>query len=327
MKKSLVGVKKALVVVVLGFFVLAPAFSGELDDLKGAVKSFSGDLAKSLPFNASLGLNWSDAHIGQFLGLPPHFGVGVSMGFTTMKFDSFNDLMKLFGPAIPDALNWGGVPSPNYTVEGRIGGFILPFDVGFKVGYLPPIDISNTSINSLLLGGDIRYAIFKKGALLPLSVGVGVNYMSGGLSQKIDQAPSFNYEYDGNSYTLSVTDPTVGFVWETFSLDFKAQISGSFLIITPYLGLGASHAWSKAGYEVKAPVNIIGGPAGLESAKDYIDDISDKGFSSIEEVTGWSCRVFGGASFNLAVIRLDFTGLYNFFDGAYGVSFGARFQL
>ncbi|MDR2193828.1 MAG: hypothetical protein LBP19_05095 [Treponema sp.] len=36
-----------------------------LSDVQGAFDGLSKALAKSLPFNASVGLNWSDAYIGQ----------------------------------------------------------------------------------------------------------------------------------------------------------------------------------------------------------------------------------------------------------------------
>ena len=225
----------------------------------------------------------------------------------------------------------GGMPLPGYTVEGRIGGFVLPFDVGLKFGILP-LPLGDTKLNYLLAGGEIRYAVLKNSVALPtVSVGLGLNYLSGGIEQSIGQGYSFSY-IDGNqaSQTLNLAAPKVGLEWQTTALDLKAQISKSFLIITPYAGLGLSHAWSKAGYRIKADITDTSGDIdkAIDALKHYgIADLSEKGFSSIYDVTGWSCRIFGGLSVNLTVFRFDLTALYNFMDSNYGVSLGTRFQL
>lgn len=325
--------KIVILALIVGLCASTAAFSQSLGALRTHANEFSDSLARSLPFNTSLGLNWADAHIGQFLGVPPHFGVGVSMGFTTLNFGAFSKLMDQFGLSLP--LNFGGFPLPGYTVEGRIGGFVLPFDVGLKFGILP-ISAGDFKLDYTLIGGEFRYAVLKGNVVLPtVSLGVGFNYLSGGLERAVGQERTFSFPYSGSNATLKLGAPTVGFIWETSTLDFKAQVSKSFLIITPYLGLGASHAWSKAGYKADAAVSATDNSgttisdANIKTAlQGYgMTDISAKGFSSIQDVTGWSFRTFGGFSVNLAVFRLDLTGMFNFLDANYGVSLGARFQL
>jgi opacity protein-like surface antigen len=318
------------VAIVLGATVSVFSLESPISELQHQVNEFSDTLARSLPFNASLGLNWSDAYIGQLIGAPPHFGIGLSGGLTTMDLGSFEDVAGLFGISMPVSINL--MPMPGYTVEGRIGGFILPFDVGFKCGVLPPVDFSrNFQFDYTLVGGDIRYAVLK-GPILPhVSVGVGLNYLKGDLSTVINgSGPSFTF--GGN--TLALSDPEIGFSWETTSLDFKAQISKSLFIITPYLGLGVSHGWSKAGYTVESNLWYNGKPVkgtDLKAIRATIGDdnidLTGQGFSSIIKNTGWGFRAFGGLSFNLLVIRLDLTGMYNFLDRNLGGSFGVRFQL
>ncbi|MDR1029706.1 MAG: hypothetical protein LBL76_02395 [Treponema sp.] len=303
--------------------------SHPIRELQDQVNGFSETLARSLPFNASLGLNWSDAYIGQLIGVPPHFGVGLSGGLTTMDLGAFEDVADLFGISMPVSTNL--MPMPGYTVEGRIGGFILPFDVGLKCGILPPVDFSEDfRFDYTLVGGDIRYALLK-GPILPhVSVGVGLNYLKGGLNTAIKGAGT-TFTFGGHNLALS--DPEIGFSWETTSLDVKAQISKSLFIITPYLGLGVSHGWSKAGYTVESDLQYDGDPVtgtNLNEIQQAIGDdldLTEQGFSSIIKNNGWGFRVFGGLSFNLLVIRLDFTGMYNFLDNKFGGSLGIRFQL
>jgi hypothetical protein len=324
---------------VLGFalgmavFAAAPLFpQQDLKNLQKAADEFSEALAKSLPFNAALGLNWADAYIGMFLpSFPPHFGVGAALGYTTMDLSAFDGLLNQFDLSVPDGFDLGQMALPAYVTEARIGGFVLPFDVGLKFGAFENLGSSSASVNYTLLGGEFRYAILdgKENLLLPnLSVGVGLNYLSGSFT-KTGSSLSFAVP---SLPDLQLSDAKVKLQWETLALDFKAQVSKSFLILTPYIGLGASHAWSSAGYTVegkypagspnRGDINSALKSAGVEGV-----DFSGKGFSTIFEETGWSLRAFGGLSVNLALFRLDLTGLFNFFDGNYGVTLGARLQV
>jgi hypothetical protein len=122
----------------LAFTVVTLSYSAQLKDLQNGVVDFSEKMAKSLPFNSSLGLNWSDAYIGKiFPSVPPHFGIGGSFGFTTMDLPALKTLAGQLGYGMPfttDRLFF-----PVYTLEGRLGGFFLPFDIGVKFGTLPSV--------------------------------------------------------------------------------------------------------------------------------------------------------------------------------------------
>ena len=314
------GFLAVLLVLTISFSSFAQA---ELRDLQEAASSFSSTMAESLPLNASLGLNWSDAHIGRiFPGIPPSFGVGVSAGITTMRLSDMDRLANLLGfGGLP---NMDRMPFPGYTVEARVGGFILPFDVGFKFGYLPSLGFDNFDVEYFLIGGDIRYAVLNRRLLPTISVAVGFNYMRGSIGGSVGSAQTF--DFTGGSITLD--SPNVNLNWSTRSIDFRVQASQSFLIVTPYIGLGASYAWSRAGYEVSATVYHTGDIAEYlrEQGLDGMN-VSNTGISSTINNNAFGLRVFGGVSLNMAVIRLDLTGMYSFLDGNYGASIGLRFQL
>ena len=317
----------------------APLVPQDLASLQEAAGDFSGALAQSLPFNATLGLNWADAYIGKFLpSIPPHFGAGIALGYTTMDIDAFDGLLRQFGLSVPGGFDLGQLAFPGYVAEARVGGFVLPFDVGLKFGAFGNLGSSSAAVDYLLAGGELRYAIIdgKDSILLPnLSLGVGLNYLGGsftGSKSSLDLPLK-----PGVTDKLTLANLDLALRWETLSLDFKAQVSKSFLILTPYIGLGASHAWSRAGYTLEADLRYNGNPvdqagktainAGLNSAGLAGIEFTGKGFSTILEETGWSLRAFGGLSVNLALFRLDLTGLFNFFDGNYGVTLGGRFQI
>jgi hypothetical protein len=323
---------------VLGFvlgmaiFVSAPLFPQNLADLQKAADEFSGALAKSLPFNAALGLNWADAYIGKlFPSVPPHFGVGAALGYTTMDFAAFDGLLNQFGLSVPGGFDLGQMALPAYVAEARIGGFVLPFDVGLKFGAFKNLGTSSASVDYTLLGGELRYAIIdgKEKLLLPnLSVGVGLNYLNGSFTKT---GSALNFSIPPTPDQLQLSDSKVKLQWETLALDFKAQVSKSFLILTPYAGLGASHAWSSAGYTAEGTFAVAPNSGAINTALEGAGvkgiDFSGNGFSTIFEETGWSLRAFGGLSVNLALFRLDLTGLFNFFDGNYGVTLGGRLQI
>ena len=329
-------IKVKIIVVLLAIGVAFSGFSQvvipDLADLQEGIASFSEDLAKALPFNSSLGLNWSDAYVGKFIpSVPPHFGIGASFGFTTMKLPILDTLAGYFGLDIPFKIDRMFIPA--YAGEARIGGLFLPFDVGFKIGYIPPITLwgSLVNMNYMNVGADLRWALVKGNVILPkISLGIGVNYLKGGVGATVGTGHSFTYldEFDVEQ-TISLSDIDANFEWESTSIDFKAQISKSFLIITPYAGIGASYAWSKAGYTVDATIS-----GDLTEAKEYLDDLglgnlylTTEGMSSIIKNGGFNFRAFGGFSLNVAVVKFDFTALYSFLDGNFGGSFGIRFQL
>ena len=332
MKDRKIALFCAIMLILAGTTVFAQPFPG-FKELQDTMSDFTDNMAKSLPFNSTIGLNSSDAYIGQFLGMPPHFGAGISLGFVTTEGDSMGDLLDYFGISLP--IDMGGYPLFGYTTEGRIGGFILPFDVGFKFGVLPvSVKSQDLKLDYLLTGFDVRYAVLEGKGLAPkISIGVGYNYLKGGLEKAVDTESTFIYPdptNSGSNNTLTLKKPTVGIWWETSSLDFKAQISKSLAIITPFFGLGASVGFSKAGYGVEANIDDPSGQ--LDDALEFfrgigITDMDVNGFSYEDSFNGWSFRAFGGLSLNLTVLKIDLTGLYNFGDSRYGFNLGARIQI
>jgi len=44
-------------------------------------------------------------------------------------------------------------------------------------------------------------------------------------------------------------------------------------------------------------------------------------------INAWSFRAFGGISFDIDILRIDLTGLYDVKRGNFGVTLGARIQM
>jgi hypothetical protein len=120
----------------------------------------------------------------------------------------------------------------------------------------------------------------------------------------------------------------VNITWQTLSFELKTQVSIPLKILTPYLGAGAIFALSQTDYFFKTTSKIYD-DADLKKALDENKFAqTDDGFK-IDNKTefGITARVYGGFSFNIAYVRLDLTGMYEFLGNNFGATVGLRFQL
>jgi hypothetical protein len=315
---------------VLAFCTAGPVFSQNvtMNQIYTGTENFVQAMAEALPLNSSLGLNWSDAYIGKLIGRPPHFGIGASAGFTTVNTDAVHEILGCFGVSLPSALN-NFVPLPAYTGEFRLGGFGIPFDIGFKAGYLPSLELGQgTEFSYFLIGGDFRYGILQdRGPIPGLSVGFGAYHLSGGIGADLPDQ-SFNV---GNSQTdtIAIKNSRGDFTWQTTTLELKAQISKKLFIVTPYLGLGANYAWTNAGFLVKG--DMTDSPYFLQELyKQGLTGIKyedRKELSSAAESSGFGFRIFGGFALNILAVKIDLTGMVDPLHKNFGAGLGLRFQL
>ncbi len=352
MKRKILTVVFALILI--GTIFAQTTEGTEFQEMQKTFKTFADALAPVLPFNSTIGLNWSDAYIGQLFALPPHLGVGVTLGFTTIPYESVKPVLELFDVGtLPEDLQFIkkiGIPLPAYTVEARVGGLLLPFDIGAKVGVVPRTLVNKLTHGSfeadyILAGADIRYALVKENFILPdISLGVGVNYLQTNLilpgllgsDIEISQIDVPNADGTTSTYSLGFTDPQLQFGWKSTVFDFKLEVSKSLLIITPYVGVGATVGRSEAGGGITSePIikdsngNAISDQSEIIEAINQLSgvDLSSVGITVNSEASGWSFRAFGGVSLNLLILKIDLTGLYNFIGKNYGLSLNARLQL
>jgi len=329
------------------FTFQAQAQVPDFNQFEGIVSGFAEELAGNLPLAAAVGANWSDAYIGQlFPSVPPHFGLGLTVGGVVIGKETVKGLTEQFGTDLPPELRDYGLPLPIVVADARVGGFILPFDVGIKVGFIPQFvkDIFPTyQVDYLAYGADVRYAILQDNVIIPdLIIGAGYTYLQGSVRVPIDQNITIdNVPYnDGTNHTdgvVTFADPNLGVNWKSSVIDLKAQISKDLLIFTPYFGMGASLAVSEAGAGWYSTLTLNGVTTG-QAAVDQIKagaaaygvdapDLAPDGISSMVPANGWGYRFYGGTSINLFVVKIDLKGMYNLTTGNYGFDVGVRVQL
>jgi len=73
------------------------AFAVDLPDteiVNEGLQEFVTGLADSVPAASTMSNLWSDAYVGQLLGIPPHFGVGASAGAAKMDISGIKKAAK-----------------------------------------------------------------------------------------------------------------------------------------------------------------------------------------------------------------------------------------
>ncbi len=338
--------KRVLIVFAILLFAAAglSAQITDYDKFGDAFEDFASEIATTLPSTAAVsGLNWSPAYIGEF----PHFGVGASIGAFTIPYDFVQPLITDLGISLPsefDYIEKWGMPIPAIALDARLGGFVLPFDVGVKVGYIPEEyrdKLTRIHADYRLFGGDARLRLIEGRGLLPtLSVGGGYTYLEGSVSVP-DVATSTEINIDPilPGHTLEVSSPDLTFNFQTNTLMGKAQASWDLEILIPHVGLGAAYGLkSNAGGGLTSQVLYDGAaltdPADIQAIKDAfalagysIDELDATGITISEDASGFSFWLYGGTAVKLVFLAIDLSAMYNPISQAYGGAVNVRVQL
>ena len=321
--------------------VIVMAQNRNIGAFEDAFEGFSDEVLKSLPFISTIGLDWSDAYIGKF----PHFGVGLSAGFATIPTDAVEDIENIFDADIlgshTDLFEQIGIPIPAWTLEARLGGFGIPFDIGFKVGFIPEDQPEsakgflpdNMTYDFFMIGGDVRFALLtEKKNKMDLSIGAGYYYFQSDFKYR-DLMGSGTTTIDIPSFgSVEFEDPDLSFYMKTHTIEVKAQLSKKVLILNPFVGVGVGLGISEAGCGMDAPVTVNGGT--IEEAQDAIDallgsgavDLSDSNLLVNREGRNWMCRIYGGLGVSIFVVKVDLGVSYNFISKSLGGVVNLRVQ-
>lgn len=338
--------KRVLIVLALIVTVTIGLSALDYATFADAFQDFAGEVANTLPATAGVaGLSWSPAYIGQF----PHFGVGVSLGATTIPYDFIDPLVTQLGVTLPsefDYLEKWGLPIPAAALDARLGGFFFPFDVGFKIGFVPDKlreKLGKVNLDYLLVGGDVRIPLLKDRGFVPaLSISGGYTFMRGNVGIP-DIMNSGNYVIDTlpapyDTASITVTAPELAFTWQTHTMVAKLQASKNLLIFTPHLGLGAAYGVSEAGGGLSSEVtgtNIdVSDPAEVQALKDALNlaglpvpDLDSDSILVKSSANGYSFWVYGGTAINILFVKIDLSAMYNLVNGGYGGAVNVRIQL
>jgi hypothetical protein len=219
-----------------------PETIDSLTDFRKGLNDVSESFVNIIPNVVTQQSVWGQSWIGTL----PHFGLGLSTGAAFTGTKVFTDALGNYSAAsdLTDKLKNISAPIATYSIDGRIGGFILPFDIGVNVWLFPKIaidlgaltgsdgDMSYAS-DSYSFGFDFRYAILKDEGILPgVSVGVGYNFYYTSFEATVNNI-SANAKLTSNTIVLS------------------AQLSKKLLsVLVPYVGIKGIINGAKADWDL-----------------------------------------------------------------------------
>lgn len=315
-----------------------PISEDKKTEIANGLNAFAGNILVAAPQAATQQNVWADAYIGKlFPSLPPHFGVGISLGGTKMDMTRLKDAATAFegmiNDFVPDSgdssitdqlkgtVDFGSIPDifvmPTVSIDARIGGIFLPFDIGISAMMTNPslfsVDLSdpnsltsmsapmnfnafgfNGSADYLTLGIDIRYCVLDGGVILPkVSVGAGYNITKG----------SF-----GISSDKSGVDANMNLSFNTQVIYVQAEVSKSIMIATVFGGARAlvsntstSWAWNINGTKSLGGNNLI--ISGEDSGSCNADTTSSTYQDGKWDFSGVQPQLYAGVGFNFLVFQ------------------------
>lgn len=271
------------------------------------ISDFSQELFKAIPNAQSQQQVYADAWIGSLIP-GAHFGLGVNAGAAAIDARPLKlaaNALNIDTENMPDTLAF-----PTVAADIRIGGFILPFDIGlsaltFDTTKYGAIDdkLEPSSIDYFSIGGDLRYAILKGGMFRPkFSVGAGVYHTKG--SARIED----------NDQKLKRASADLDFSTTTFMLETQASIKLLFFI--PFIGGKLLYSKSSLNWNAHANWNNI-----IASSGDYYQmgisqaqswGILPTDFGDSYSKTLLHPQIFGGFGLDLFILTATVTASYDF---------------
>lgn len=325
----------------------APAFPQQRAlrpaELAQAMGALAEGFADMLPLYAALGHTWPGGRMAPPAeGWPLSMDAGGSFGISTMDARPWADMMGALGIRDYGISDYRYFPLPALVFEWRLGGLPPHFDIGLKIGAIPsilPVEPFSEE-RHFMAGAELRTPWLDEGRAAPaICFGVGFAYLRGRMAAegprmaRIDIPPD-TLVFPGASF-LALHNPRLVADWSAAVLDLSVQASKTLGFVTPHLGLGASHAWSRVSVRVDSSFmenygHFSGGTGSINAqtrralAAQGIG-LCERGISIEERAGAWGLRAFGGVSFDAAgIIRLDLAGLYEIRGRNFAVMLGAR---
>ena len=309
--------KKLYLIIVLLISVCGKALSAEesLDDTRNtnrviinqAFDSVMCQMNDLITENASCLNVYADSYIGKvYPSYPPHWGVSFTTCASFFDTTEFNSLVQTFiaglkeshevSVSCPDIPTY--IPLPTFALATRIGGIVLPFDIGlfglstFKVIDDWNIQNINFDVELLSLGVDIRYCIVNSAKWPKISVGAGYSFTRGaengslicetsGVTCDVEIEGEVQTLIDGTSKAMCSTDITnytnTWFLQVQTSKKFKCFIPfGGYRVVTNYYSGKYNWEYSIDYYHEDVP----GGVYSVDSNSSQGDrTLSKNGFS------------------------------------------------
>jgi hypothetical protein len=295
------ALKAILLTILFNLVSLFPIYSQT--SFGGQVQEFADAMNESLPFAADLGLNWSSPYIGQLMGYPVHFGIGICAGAVFLNNTGPIAMGEALGISIEDSFINDKQWLPNYVLAARMGGFAdIPFDLGFKFGYLPDMPMwGSREYYATTFGFEINYALIAAAGGPTIAVGVGFDRLEGGVVGTVSNNTGLP-----SGVTL---DMPAYLSWESNTIKTKLVLAQPVLAsaFTAFGGINLGYGMNRVGVKFGA----------------------DRYYPDAEEMVDVSTIVLSGSlglGLDFSAIRIDLNLMANFISFELGFNFGIRYQ-
>ena len=296
---------KKIIAIGLVLLLTLSVFATPADKVSQGLEDFSIQLFDVIPNVALQQGVWPEAWIGNiFPSAPPHFGLGLSFGAAELPIDGLNKALSQFnevsgGASFPALSN--DLAFPTFTVDARIGGVFLPFDIGMSFMRLPNMKFDNVTFDYLTIGGSLRYAILQDKIIIPaVSVGMGFMYNKGFVEVKVEDSAFVRSDF------------------ETTSIFFEAQVSKKILFLVPFLGFRGVMAQSTNSWQWEYNATFEGYGTIGQVEKGTVN----RGFGD-----RFHPQLFGGIGFDIFMFHANLSASYDFVSSIWGANLGLRFQM
>ena len=253
--------------------------------LSPVLNSFTGTIADYIPDTAAQQNIWADAYIGKvFPSFPPHFGAGFSVGGSLIQSDFIAEAFSAMGSPI----DINNIFLPTVTVDARVGGLFLPFDIGVHAMKLDPIDLNAGPLGFkagfMTYGADLRYCVLEPNLILPaISVGASFTHSEG-------------------SFAMNISNTNTEITYDTNIFAFTAQVSKSILIATPFVGVRAVYQVGNYNWDANFSYTY--------EDKTYTIDLNNTIEKTFDMADG-NYMLFAGVGLNFFVIQTTVTATYD----------------
>lgn len=278
---------------------------------------FCNDLCDTIPNTQTLQNVWAKSWIGMLIP-NAHFGMGVNAGAAMLNVESLKDVaeaMSIDVSDLPDKFVF-----PTATLDARLGGIVLPFDLGFtissidssKIGALDDA-IEPCGFEYFSIGGDLRYKLLDTGGKVfnaQVSASVGGYYTKGSVNVADSESSS-----------------KVGMDFKSTTLFAGAQASAKAFCFIPFLGGRVAFTKTKVEWDADADWNnILDGGDDIEKVISW--GILPEHFSGKND-SGWKVRpqVYGGLGIDIFVIDLTVSASYDVVAGILAGAVSARLAI
>lgn len=285
------------------------------------LNEFADELDDSIMNTQTLQNVWAESWIGMLIP-NKKFGFGINAGAAALDITALKDAASALAIDEADDLR-DTLAFPTATADLRLGGFILPFDIGLtfstvdssKIGALDDA-ISPCEFDYFSVGGDLRYCLLNKGSKLihaRVSVSGGGYYTKGSVKVADDGDSSSSASMDFSSTTLFL----------------GAQASAKVFCFVPFVGGRLAVAKTKIDWAVHADwLNILEDDGNGYVAKAIKYNILPSDFDESLE-SGWILhpQVYGGFGIDLFVVDITVSGSYDFVKQIPGAAVSVRLSI